>query len=396
MVASERPTAIVAGHLCLDIIPDLRQVARFDVLFTPGRLVEVGTAAMATGGAVSNTGLALHKLGIATSLMAKVGDDAFGGVVRSLIAERDPCLASGLRVDAHKGSSYTIIINPPGLDRRFLHYPGANDSFGAGDVDEDRVAKAQLFHLGYPPLMRRLYENGGSELAEIVRRAHATGATVSLDLAFPDSSSDAGRVDWAQILRTVLPHVDVFLPSVEELVWMVRRETYADLAARSKGGDILPQVTPDLLSDVAHQMLAWGARVVVLKLGDRGLYAHTGSRAALEAMGRARPADVGAWAGRELWAPCFAVGVAGTTGAGDATIAGFLAALLRGTGLEEAVTIALAVGACSVEAVDAQSGILTWDETLARIHAGWARRSLVLNDSGWRWDVEHQLRRRVG
>ena len=36
-----------------------------------------------------------------------------------------------------------------------------------------------------------------------------------------------------------------------------------------------------------------------------------------------------AWANYENWSPCFQVDVVGTTGAGDATIAGFLAALLR-------------------------------------------------------------------
>jgi len=65
--------------------------------------------------------------------------------------------------------------------------------------------------------------------------------------------------------------------------------------------------------------------------------------------------------------------VIGTTGAGDATIAGFLAALLRDLPPDEAMNAALAVGACNVEAADALSGIRSWCETLQRINAGWAR-----------------------
>jgi sugar/nucleoside kinase (ribokinase family) len=72
--------------------------------------------------------------------------------------------------------------------------------------------------------------------------------------------------------------------------------------------------------------------------------------------------------------PCFeADRVAGTTGAGDCTIAGFLAGLLRGEGPAEAATSATAVGASSVEAADATGGIPPWPEVAARLRAGWAR-----------------------
>jgi sugar/nucleoside kinase (ribokinase family) len=104
-------------------------------------------------------------------------------------------------------------------------------------------------------------------------------------------------------------------------------------------------------------------------------------------LGRAAPADPAAWAGRELWAPCFWVEVVGTTGAGDATIAGFLAGLLRGLGPAEALTAAVAVGACNVEAADALSGVRPWDETLRRVAAGWPRRESSLDAAGWRFDA---------
>ena len=80
--------AVVAGHLCLDILPQLAGIpaGEFLKLFAPGRLVEVGPASLMTGGPVSNTGLALHKLGIATRLMGKVGADLFGQAVSQIVA----------------------------------------------------------------------------------------------------------------------------------------------------------------------------------------------------------------------------------------------------------------------------------------------------------------------
>jgi sugar/nucleoside kinase (ribokinase family) len=137
-----------------------------------------------------------------------------------------------------------------------------------------------------------------------------------------------------------------------------------------------------------------GVPLVVIKLGERGLYLRTAGRKTIEKIGRAAPADPAAWAEKELWAPCFRVRVVGTTGAGDATIAGFLSAMLRDLSPELAVTVAVAVGACNVEAADALTGLRTWDATLDRIRTGWGRLPLHLEDPSWSWDQSDQLWRR--
>ena len=390
---SETYTAVVAGHLCLDIIPDLTVGAYscFDTLFAPGRLTEVGPAVLSTGGAVSNTGLVLNKLGIRTQLMGKVGNDLFGQAVRQIVASYGADLAGGMLVDDRASTSYTVIINLPEVDRIFLHCPGANDTFCADDVRYDLLAEPRLFHFGYPPIMRQMYTQGGLQLAEIFRRAKATGITTSLDMAMLDAASAAGRADWAGILRAALPYVDIFMPSIEEVLFMLRRETFDEFVRAAGGVSILPFVTPELLSDVSQRLIEMGARLVGLKLGDRGLYVRTADRSALHSLGRARPSDIAAWANREMWAPCFQVDVVGTTGSGDATIAGFLSALLRGMSIEDTITAAVAVGACNVQAADALSGIRPWEETLQRVAGGWPRRTLTLASPGWRLDATRQL-----
>lgn len=381
--------ALVAGHICLDIHPDLSGSGRepFEDIFLPGRLVAAGPASLSTGGAVSNTGLALHRLGIATRLAGKVGDDLFGQAICQIVAAHGPGLAEGMVVDASSSSSYTIIINYPGIDRIFLHYPGANDTFQASDVHAKVLKQARLFHFGYPPLMRSTFIHRGAQLVEIFRRAKLTGVTTSLDMAFPDPSSEAGQADWRSILNSVLPQADIFLPSAEEILFMLRRETYRELCRSAGGSDILPLITPQLLSDLGQELIAMGAKIVGLKLGYRGMYLRTTDRIRINSMGRARPSKTDEWAGRELWAPCFKVAVAGTTGSGDATIAGFLGAFLRDLPIEQALTIAVAVGACNVEAPDALSGIRTWEETLQRISASWDRQILELNAPGWQFDL---------
>ena len=384
---STPPQAIVAGHLCLDVIPDLSATSaqQFQRSFAPGRLLEVGAAALSTGGAVSNVGLALHRLGIGTQLMGKIGRDLFGQAIAQVVASYDPHLTAGMIVDDAAVSSYTVVINPPGIDRIFLHCPGANDTFGADDVRYDLLAGARLFHFGYPPLMARMYQDNGRELVEIFRRAKASGVTTCLDMALPDPGSAAGRADWQAILRATLPYVDIFLPSIEETLYALRRPTYDRLHQAAADHNITPLVTPELLSDVSGELLALGVKAAGLKLGDRGLYLRTAGEAAWKDMGRGQPADLAAWAGKELWAPCFQVEVVGTTGSGDATIAGFLASLLRGLSAEQAVLMAVAVGACNIEAADALSGIRLWEETRARVAGGWSRHEMVIDTAGWQF-----------
>jgi sugar/nucleoside kinase (ribokinase family) len=385
--------AVVAGHICLDVIPNLVGSAQdgFEKMLLPGRLLEVGPVTFCTGGPVSNTGLALTKLGIKVQLMGKVGDDLFGQAVREIVSSYGPRLADGMVVDKTVDTSYTVVISPPGVDRILLHCPGANDTFSADNVRYDLLSETGLFHFGYPPAMKLMYENGGAQLVQVFHRAKETGVTTSLDMALPDPSSAAGRADWVAILKATLPYVDVFLPSIEEILYMLRRDTYDELCRAANGPNFLPLITPQLLSDLSRELLEMGAKVVCLKLGERGLYLRTAGPSSIEALGRARPPDPAAWADKELWTPCFKTDVVGTAGAGDATIAGFLSALLRDMSPEAAVTAAVAVGACNVEAADTLSGIRPWDETMSRVAGGWARHDLTLEAPGWHFDEGHRL-----
>lgn len=369
--------AIVAGHICLDIIPSMTSGG---FAFAPGQLLEVGGAILSTGGPVSNTGLALHKLGISTRLMGKVGTDSFGRSIRRIIAGHDADLVQGMIEVPGEVSSYTIILSPPDADRMFLHCPGCNNTFGADDIDYEMLAAGRLFHFGYPPLLKRVIERDGAELIEILRRAKASGITTSLDLCMPDPKGFSGSVNWPRILSSALPYVDIFLPSLEETLFIL----YPERFHRIHGGGRTSQDSVDfeMLGTIGSDLIAQGPEVVGLKLGEHGLYLRTGDSHAWSRAGRARPSNQEAWLNRELWSPCFQAKVAGTTGSGDATIAGFLAALLRDSSPEECVTMACAVGACNVEAADALGGLADWNATVARVKAGWPRKCLTQRMEG--------------
>lgn len=372
MAKLRRPVeAVVAGHICLDVIPEFPSHVTAGAL-SPGSLVKVGPALRSTGGAVANTGLALHRLGIGVRLVGKVGRDLFGEEILNILRARSEELASGMIMSGRDSSSYTVVISPPGTDRMFLHCPGANDTLSSRDVPDSALAEARLLHFGYPPLMRQMYLKDGDELRRLMKRARRMGLTTSLDMAEPDAASEAGRVDWVKLLRNVLPLVDIFVPSVQEVLFMADRARYAKLTKRTGAIDIRRDVTKGLLQELSGKLLEWGAAVVMIKLGDQGAYLRTSEdKIRLAGMGHCTPGNLEPWIGRELVAPCFRAKVVGTTGSGDCTIAGFLAGVLKGLSPEQCLRSAVAVGACSVEAADATSGVPEWNVVERRMRAGW-------------------------
>ncbi len=365
-MAEVTPEVIVAGHLCLDIIPKLSS----PLTLRPGTLTEIGAAAFAAGGGVSNVGLSLLKLGVDTKLMGRIGRDAFGEALRALLTEHAPDAADTLQTGS-ENTSYTLVISPPGTDRAFLHHSGANDAFAPADVDVRVLEGARIFYFGYPPLMKRFYEDGGDGLAALFREAKTLGVTTALDMTLPDPDAASGRVDWQAFLTRVLPFVDVFLPSLDETLFML---------LPSRFGTTLEPMPAPFLTDLAERVLGLGAGVVGFKLGKDGLYVRTADEARLSGLGRAAPPTAD-WANRKLWSPIFETTAKGTVGAGDATFAGFLAALLRGLDPAEAVSMANAVGASSVEAADATSGVRSWAETAARVKS-WPHARHQMPD-GW-------------
>lgn len=375
--ATKQPkqTIVVCGHLCLDLIPSFPPVEGAHDYFRPGRLSVVGAPVVATGGAVSNVGLSLHRLGLPVRLAAKVGGDPLGRIVLERVASLGPELAKGITVTEGETTSYTFVLNPPGVDRIFLHCPGANDTFVDTDVAETALEGAAIFHFGYPPLMEKFWSDGGKRLARLLRRAREQGAVTSLDMSLPDPASPSGRVDWEGLLGRVLPHVDLFVPSVEELLFMSDRRSFDRFISRGGGEAIIRNIGFTQLAELAHKAIDRGVSGVMIKLGDRGSYLRSSGKGV---------AGLPGWESREMYTPVFSVAnVAGTTGAGDATIAGFLASVFKGLSPAEALTMAVAVGGCCVEAPDATSGIRSWADTERRVQKGWQRAAAVVPEAGW-------------
>ena len=371
---------VVAGHICLDIIPDWKIGSIKNIV--PGHVLEMEGLKLSTGGAVANTGIALKKLGIRTTLLGKIGADVFGKIILENLQKEDKTLAENMIISKNDISSYTIVLNPPDTDRIFLHYPGPNHTFNADDIPYEKIINSRIFHFGYPPLMQKFFENDGKELVKMLRRIKDMNIITSLDMAMPDPESPAGKVDWLRYFKNILPLVDIFMPSIDELLFMLRPEKYNKIFKKGERFDL------KLLDQFSEQLIDYGANVVAIKLGDQGLYLKTHQ---IEKSNFASMIKQQDWHYRQLLSPCFAAEVKGTTGTGDATIAGFLTQILKGRGPEKCLTFAVAVGAFCVEAVDATEGIVTSHEIVKRINSGWEYLPLSVSMENWKYDDKYKI-----
>lgn len=292
---------IVADHVC----PPLDHLPR------PGELVQVDELLLNIGGGAANTAVDLARLGVATAVAARVGDDAFGRFASQTLKESGVSTDHVL-IDPHRPTSQTLIVNVRGQDRRFIHTQGANAGFVAADLDAVLEHPPRVLHIGYFLILPNLRAD---ELALRFARAREAGVITVLDVATP------GPGRYLEALEIVLPHTDVFVPNSDE----------AELI--SSIGDPVHQAS------LFHKM---GARRVVVTRGEQGVVSIS---ADLKVRLTAYPTEL----------------VDGS-GGGDAFNAGYIAGLLEGRSELECLKLASALGASCVRKVGTTAGVFTRPE----------------------------------
>jgi len=363
--------AIVMGSVVLDITPVLGQKEKrpLEQIFAQGKVTDLSSVAFYLGGCVGNTGVALHRLGVPVRLYCKAGADFAGTAVETLLEGQGvPCT---LKRDETLPTSVGIALTPPGMDKMSLFLKGASQFTLASDAQAAGLADADLLHFGYPTTMRSMFAQNGEELVRFLQCARQAGVTCSLDAALPPLESEAGKVDWRPILERVLPLTDIFVPSYEESVFMLHRARYAE-AVRAQGGkNFIDDATAADAAAVADEFLAMGAKIVLLKMGAKGLYLRTTPQAVLRDTGRAAPPEE--WGSRELWQfPANVEHIVSATGAGDVAIAGFLASLLSGGTPEKALQAATIAASLCLRSADTSGKLLPLEEMLNAEAAGGA------------------------
>lgn len=365
-----RKRSIVAGSLGLDIIPVFPEVRIENTasLFSQGKFNDMCGTRMYLGGCVGNTGIAMHKLGVPVVLRSKTGGDYLGSIIRNILDTKNIPICLDTVEDCT--STSTVVIAPFGGDRILLHSRGASQTFVADDLDETLLRENDHIHFGYPTAMKYLYRNDGEEFIKLVRKCKEAGLTVSVDTSQPDPGSDAGKADWRKILADALPFIDIFMPSLEEILYMLHKPLFDELNDKRGGGNIIDYIDFSLIPELASELMEMGAKIVLLKVGKKGLYLHTDRAVALREMGKAAPADVNIWADRRvLCPPYYTNSIRSTTGAGDNAIAGFLASFLRDDEPETALLLASANAVRCIESYETTDSVIPLEELDGQIAA---------------------------
>jgi sugar/nucleoside kinase (ribokinase family) len=84
--------------------------------------------------------------------------------------------------------------------------------------------------------------------------------------------------------------------------------------------------------------------------------------------------------------------IASATGSGDSSIAGFLAAFLRGYSIERCLQFANVAGHLNLHALDALSGLKPWNEVEALLDSGKLQTiDPRIHSDGWSYDEKVKI-----
>jgi sugar/nucleoside kinase (ribokinase family) len=310
-VSDHRPRPILcAGILVADIF-----VPPLPALPEAGQLLATDDFLIDTGGCAANVATGLARLGAATAVAGKVGQDAFGEFIVQDLASKG-IDTSHITRSSVTGSSKTVILPVVGQDRRFIHTFGANAEFSVSEIAGSLSAATRILYLGGYLILPGVQRDA---LADLLRRVKERGIVTVLDVAVP-RGGDASMA----ALDPILPHVDYFLPNDEE--------------AEALTGESEP-------SRQAERFLAAGCKTAIITRGDRGTLLVDAERA--------------------LRAPVFPIDYVDGSGAGDAFAAGFLLGLHERWSAVETLRFASAVGASACRRLGCTTGVFTRAEAEA-------------------------------
>ena len=368
---------VVAGHVSLDLTPKFNMktgVSSIGDVIKPGKLVNVGKVAIAPGGCVTNTGLALKKFGADVRLIAKVGKDEFADILYEKYREQGA--EPNFIVSEDDATSYTIVIAPKGCDRAFLHDSAANDSFKEEDIDYEVVKEADYFHFGYPTLMKEFYRSDKDELQNMYRKVKKLNLITSLDVTAVDPESETADIDWNKRLSEVLPFVDFFMPSIEELCFMLDREKYDEMQKRGSDDVCLYLSLSEDVIPMAEKVLNLGCKGVLIKCGAAGLFLMTADSSRMKEL--SEKISVEKWADKKIFQNSYVPDrILSGTGAGDTSIAAFIYGMCNEMSPEDTLKIAAGTGASCITEYDTLSGLLSIEALKNKIQNGWKEQNFI-------------------
>lgn len=289
-----KPNILVVGSANMDLVVKAERVPdRGETLI--GRDFQT-----VHGGKGANQAVACARLGARTTMLGRVGNDAFGQELRAGL-EGEGVDVSHVRVDEEAASGTAMIIVDGTGDNSIVVAPGANGRLTVADVEACNLPESS-----YDAVLAQL-EVPLEVIATAFQQAQAARARTILD-------AGPARKLPPEILR----HVDVVSPN--------RNEAEAILGMEIGGEGSLEAAT--------RRLQSLGPKDVVLKLGERGALVTSGRESTGIPAAQINPVD--------------------TTGAGDAFTAALAVFLAEGKDIVAGARLAACAGALAATVFGAQ------------------------------------------
>jgi len=267
------------------------------------RLTPAGTAA---GPAVIGS-----KLGLDTALVAAIGKDEMGEIVKNSMSKQGVDVSLVQERDELPTASTILAVNSKGQRPNF-HAVGSAILLEINDAAREKIVNSKYIHWGGVGTMLKI---DGVISAGILKEAKENGAVITCDFIAPNDGT-------MKALEAVMPHVDYFMPSMEEAMDVAGTET--------------PEETAKFFMDL-------GAGACIFKWGEKGSLLVTGDN--------------------QVRIPAFQVDVVDTTGCGDSYCAGFMAAISKGWDIEKACRFGTATSALVATGLGSDAGVIDFTDT---------------------------------
>jgi ribokinase len=300
----------VAGSINMDVVATADRHPRI------GETIAGQAVLYFPGGKGANQAVAAAKLGAATTLIGRLGRDAFGDELKAFLAAQAIDLSFVQQTsDTHTG---TAIITVANADNTIVVIPGANAQVSAADVEAPMLAKGDIavsqFEIPLPTI------------TAFFKRARAAGATTILN---PAPAVEFGR--------ELLDLVDI----------LILNETELGVLAKTKLHDTDDHAR---FIDAARSLQAGHDKIICVTLGKRGVLALVNDQPAI--------------------IPGRAVTAVDTTGAGDCFVGAVAALLADGKPIRNALDYANAAASICVQRMGAAPSMPTPAEVEATLSSG--------------------------
>ncbi len=194
---------IVVGELNVDLI--MNELDRFPEI---GKEILARQMILTLGSSAAIFASNISSLGARVAFIGKIGKDKFGEVVLESLQNNDVDV-SMIKRDEKCGTGATIILNVE-EDRANTTYPGAMDLLTINDISQEDLSRAKHLHFSSFFLQPGMRDGVG----KLFRTAQGLGLTTSFDMQWDPEE------EWDLDIEDILPHVNVFLPNENELMYL--------------------------------------------------------------------------------------------------------------------------------------------------------------------------------